>query len=298
MTKASSGLVASPSRPITPGASPWVPPSPGGDPTNSPLNPQGGSHRPSNQSAAVPTAQNVAHNSTNHYSSSSALSAGASGWAGLTSMLRPGRARPQGSGALLDHPDPVLSSIAESDGEAGGLGTSAHANTSTDLDAVNAASSANKLWAVPNLRHRGGGPPSQGSSTDRQTGPTHSTYIAPSPWSAAAEPSQSATGPPYPVPTPGNQSLARNRSLGRNQSPGASVGPFEAAARARALQKFQSRSGSGASSSRSNPSQAAYPVPPPGHVTPDTPQSAFGGSSSNRLMNPVPSPNNEWGPHA
>lgn len=186
-------------------------------------------------------------------------------WQGFTQKLRP-RPRPQrhGSGALLvPKPDPaVLSSIAEGDQHTGDGDTSLPAYQSSDLDASTAAPSASKRWAIsaPSLSPRRSPAASQGSS--------QGSYAAPSPWSTPVKQPQSDAGR-YPVPAPQSTppgTLPRTQSWGR--SPSATVGPFEAAALARAAQrKAQGRSpDDSASSSRTasrSPSQAVYPVPSP-----------------------------------
>ena len=193
---------------------------------------------------------------------------------GFTRLFRP---RPQphrhGSGALLDHPDPiVLSSIAEGDQDTGVVDASLHAYHSTDLDASNAASSANRLWAISSqsLSPRRGA--SAASGSPEQSGPSQGSYVVPSPWSTPAKHPQSSSASPasvqYPVLSPQNIPLG-SVTPPRAQTPSAPVGPFEAAARARAAQARSSSSSpdnviSSSSSFQRSPAQAAYPVPSPG----------------------------------
>ena len=191
-------------------------------------------------------------------STSSAAAPAPGRWQGLTQRLRP-RPRPQrhGSGALLvPKPDPaVLSSIAEGDQDTGVVG----ASNSSDLDASAAASSASKHWAIPGA--------SPGSSS--QAAASEGSYVPPSPWSTPAKQPLSAAPSPggYPVPSP--QSTPQGTPpRSRGQSPSGTVGPFEAAALARAAQrKARGSSPSGSASSSRTPSrsqsQAAYPVPSP-----------------------------------
>ncbi|DBA90394.1 TPA: hypothetical protein ACH3X1_003668 [Trebouxia sp. C0004] len=237
-------------------------------------------------------------------------------WSNFTGMFRPGRNKPQhrlGSGALLDHPDAVLSSIAEADPEAGVVDASLHAYNSTDLDAATAASSANRLWAItsPSLSPR----PSQASDnrTDSQTGTTiPGSYPVPSPWSTPTKPAPSSSSSPspgsYPVLNPQTAPLGRRQS--RRASSAASVGPFEAAARARAASSQAGSSSPGdsvtASPQQANPSPAPYPVPSPSQQLLDS--VAPSGSSSSRASlrasppssmskrpgYPVPSPISDW----
>ena len=187
-------------------------------------------------------------------------------WQGFTQMFRP-RPRPHrhGSGALLVNADPaILSSIAESDPDTG-----LPASHSTDLDASTAASSANKLWAIssPSLSPRRS--PSASKGSGGQPGPSQGSYIAPSPWTTPAKPPQSSSASPglYPVPSPQNTPLG-TPPQSRGQSPPATVGPFEAAARARAAQARAPGSspgdsaGSGRTANRT-PAQPVYPVPSP-----------------------------------
>ena len=185
-------------------------------------------------------------------------------WQGFAQMFTP-RPRRNGSGALLDHPDPaILSSIAESDPETGVVDASLHAYHSTDLDASNAASAASKLWAIsaPSLSPRRGASASPGS--DDQPGHSQGSYVVPSPWSTPSKQPSSAlaTLGAYPVPSPQNTPLG-SPPQSRTQSPSAAIGPFEAAARARAAQARASGSSPGDSIGQNSPAQAAYPVPSP-----------------------------------
>ena len=205
-------------------------------------------------------------------STSSALSAPAAGrWQGLTQMLRP-RPRPHrhGSGPLLANADPaVLSSIPESDSGTGVVDASLPAYQSTDLDAVNAASSASQQWALSatSLSPRRNSAASQGSGS--QPAASQGSYVVPSPWSTPVKPPQSSSASPghYLVPSPQNTPLG-TPPQSRGQSPPAVIGPFEAAARAKAAQaKAASRSpgDSAGNSTIANraPPQAVYPVPSP-----------------------------------
>ena len=244
-------------------------------------------------------------------------------WSNFTGMFRPSRNKPQqhrlGSGVLLDHPDDVLSSIAEADPEAGVVDASLHAYHSTDLDAVSAAVSANQLWAItsPSLSPRRNAAASQASDsrTDSQTGTTsQGNYPVPSPWSTPTKPAPSSSSSPslgsYPVPSPQSAPLGQRRSQGA--SPAACVGPFEAAARARAASSQAARSSPGdsvtASPQQANPSPAPYPVPSPSSsqqqldpVAPSRSSSSRASlraspfsSMSNRPGYPVPSPISDW----
>ena len=248
-----------------------------------------------------------------------AKTAGSQGrWAGFTNMFSPTRAQGHklGSGALLDHADPVLSSIAESDTEAGVVDDSLHAYHSTDLDAATAAASANRLWSItaPSLspRRNASASPGSDSHTDSQTG----SYPVPSPWSSPVKPAQSSPSPSqasYPVPSPQNAPLGQTHS--QRQSPAVSIGPFEAAARARAAQSRAGSSSPGNSTispQQANPSQAGsvqYPVPSPSSsgqqqldTSPQTGSSSsralFRASPSRSMPNrpsyPVPSPGSDW----
>ena len=209
-------------------------------------------------------------------------------WQGFTKVFRP---RPQphrhGSGPLLANTDPaVLSSIAESDADSGVVDASLHAYQSTDLDAATAAASANQLWALssPSLSPRRSASASQGSNG--QPGPSQGSYIAPSPWSTPLKPTQSSSASPspgaYPVPSPQNTPLGTTPQSKVQTSP-AAVGPFEAAARARAAQGQARAPGNspGVSTSSSNAvqsssAQAAYPVPSPSTSAGQQPGSASG----------------------
>jgi len=252
------------------------------------------------------------------------LNSGSQGrWSNFTGLFRPSRNKPQqhrlGSGALLDHPDAVLSSIAEADPEAGMVNASLHAYHSTDLDAATAASSANQLWAItsPSLSPRRNAAASQASDsrTDSQTGTiSQGNYLVPSPWSTPTKPAQSSSSSPspgsYPVPSPQNAPLGQRQS--RRMAPAASVGPFEAAARARAASSHAGSSSPGdsvtVSPQQANPSPAPYPVPSPSSsqqlldpVAPSRSSSSraslraspFSGVS-NRPGYPVPSPISDW----
>jgi hypothetical protein len=249
-----------------------------------------------------------------------AFNSGSQGrWSNFTGMFRPSRNKPQphrlGSGALLDHPDAVLSSIAEADPETGVVDASMHAYHSTDLDAASAASSANRLWALtsPSLSPRRNAAASQASDgrTDSQTGTTsQGNYPVPSPWSTPTKPAPSSSSSPspgsYPVPSPQTAPLGQRQS--RRASPAASVGPFEAAARARAASSQAGSSSPGdsgtASPQQANPSSAQYPVPSPGNsqqlLDPAAPSRSSSSraspfsSMSNRPGYPVPSPISDW----
>ena len=250
-------------------------------------------------------------------------SGGQGRWSNFTGMFRPGRNKPQqhrlGSGALLDHSDAMLSSIAEADPEAGVVDASLHAYKSTDLDAASAASSANRLWAItsPSLSPRRNAAASQASDsrTDTQTGAfSQGNYPVPSPWSTPTKPAPSSSPSPspgsYPVPSPQTAPLGHRQS--RRASPAASVGPFEAAARARAA---PSQAGSSspadsitASPQQANPSPAPYPVPSPSNsqqlLDPAAPSRSASSraslraspvsSVSNRPGYPVPFPVSDW----
>jgi len=319
---------------------------------NSPLASQGFSNQPYKPSATVPShgpgpftgpiiaswdasvpsnnPQVLPGNNTG-LTSSAPISAASTGppstWSGFTNLFRPSRNRPQqhrlGSGALLDHADPVLGSIAESDAEAGIVDASLHTYHSTDLDAVNAASSVNKLWAIssPSLSPRRNASASQASDsrTDSQTGAGQGGYRVPSPWSTPIKPSQSSTSSSspgsYPVPSPQNAPLGQAPS--QSQSSAAYVGPFEAAARARAAQSRagspgDSTGGGSSSAHQADPSPAVYPVPSPSSSeqqqdgAADTAESGPSSSSRassratptrsmpNRPGYPVPSPISDW----
>ncbi|DBA93931.1 TPA: hypothetical protein ACH3X3_013969 [Trebouxia sp. C0006] len=252
-----------------------------------------------------------------------AFNSGSQGrWSNFTGMFRAGR-KPQqhrlGSGALLDHPDAVLSSIAEADPEAGVVDASLHAYHSTDLDAASAAVSANRLWALtsPSLSPRRNAAASQASDsrTDSQTGTTsQGNYPVPSPWSTPTKPAPSSSSSPspgsYPVPSPQTAPLGQRQS--RRASPATSVGPFEAAARARAASSQAGGSSPGdsvtASPQQANPSPAPYPVPSPSNsqqlLDPTAPSRSSSSraslraspfsSVSNRPGYPVPSPISDW----
>lgn len=205
-------------------------------------------------------------------------------WQGFTRRLRP-RPRPQrhGSGALLV-PDPAaLSSIAGGDQGTGGVNASLPAYQSADLAAAAAASSANKRWAIsaPSLSPKRSPAASQGSSS--QAAPSQGSYIPPSPWSTPAKQPQSAAPSPggYPVPSPQSTPLGTPPQP-KGQSPSATVGPFEAAALARAARRrAQGRPGGSASSSRTpsrSPAQPMYPVPSP--AVSDVPQQAGSNDTS------------------
>lgn len=248
-------------------------------------------------------------------------SGGQGRWSNFTGMFRPGRNKPQqhrlGSGALLDHSDAMLSSIAEADPEAGVVDASLHAYKSTDLDAASAASSANRLWAItsPSLSPRRNAAASQASDsrTDSQTGAfSQGNYPVPSSWSTPTKPAPSSSPLPgsYPVPSPQTAPLGHRQS--RRASPAASVGPFEAAARARAA---SSQAGSSspadsitASPQQANPSPAPYPVPSSSNsqqlLDPAAPSRSSSSRASlraspvssvpNRPGYPVPSPVSDW----
>ena len=265
--------------------------------------------------ASVPTssAQNLAASSSSRLPSSAPISgatnngASSSRWSGFTRLFR-ARQPHMGSGALLDHADPVLSSVAEIDPETGVVDASLHAYHSTDLDASNAASSANRLWAItaPSLSPRRAASQASDRRTDSfsQAGPSQGSYPVPSPWSTPTKPPQSSASSPstgsYPVPSPQSKPLGQPQS--QTQSPAVSVGPFQAAALARAA---QARDGSSpgdsfgsASSSQANPilSPANSGGDGRSHVTP-------GGSASRALSAqstpsrpgyPVLSPATDW----
>lgn len=89
---------------------------------------------------------------------------------------------------------------------------------------------------------------------DPGTGPSQGSYVVPSPWSTPVKPSQSSSASLPSHNTPGG-----GPPPSRGQSPPAAVGPFEAAARARAA---ANRAGSSASGN-SSPAQAVWPVPSP-----------------------------------
>ena len=192
-------------------------------------------------------------------------------WQGFTQMLRP---RPQphrhGSGPLLANTDPAaLSSIPESDPGTGVVDASLAAYQSTDLDAVNAVSTANQRWALsaPSLSPRRNSAASQGSSSP--PGASQGSYVVPSPWSTPVKLPQSSSASPghYPVPSPQMTPLG-TPPQSRVQSPSAAVGPFEAAARARAAQGRAASSSPGNSANsntagKRSPPQAVYPVPSP-----------------------------------
>ena len=241
---------------------------------NSPTALQGVSNQPYNQShgqgpiiASWSSSNGAAQHGSNSgsiSSTSSALSPPAPGrWQGFTQMLRP-RPRPHrhGSGPLLANTDPaVLSSIPESDPSTGVVDASLPAYQSTDLDAVNAASSANQHWALSatSLSPRRNSAASQGSGS--QSAASQGSYVVPSPWSTPVKPPQSSSASPghYLVPSPQNTPLGTPpQSTG--QSPPAIVGPFEAAARAKAA---QARAASSSSNANRSPPQAVYPVPSP-----------------------------------
>lgn len=276
---------------------------------NSPLAPQGvSSHQPYSQSNGhgpitaswnnnpSGTAQHVS-NAGSMPSTSSAQSAAApppGRWQGFTQMLSP-RPRPHrySSGPLLANVDPAtLSSIPEADPGTGAVDASLPAYQSTDLDAVSAASAANQLWATsgpsPSPRHSPAA--SQGSSS--QPGPSQGSYVVPSPWSTPAKPSQSSSASPgrYPVPSPQNNTPGGTPPQSRGQSPPAAVGPFEAAARARAA---ANRAGSNAPGN-SSPGQAVWPVPSPAtsrvqqqaHSVGTSPAGSRTGASSPSLRSP------------
>ncbi|DBA66119.1 TPA: hypothetical protein ACH3X2_14347 [Trebouxia sp. C0005] len=251
------------------------------------------------------------------------FSSGSQGrWANFTGMFRPSRNKPQqhrlGSGALLNHPDAGLSSIAEADPEAGVVDASLHAYHSTDLDAASAASSANRLWAttLPSLSPRRNAAASQASQgrTDSQPGISQGNYPVPSPLSTPTKPAPSSSSSPspgsYPVPSPQTAPLGQRQS--RRASPAASVGPFEAAARARAASSQAGSSSPGdsftASPQQANRSPAPYPVPSLSNsqqvLDPAAPSRSSSSraslraspvsSMSNRPGYPVPSPISDW----
>ena len=252
-----------------------------------------------------------------------AFNSGSQGrWSNFTGMFRAGR-KPQqhrlGSGALLDHPDAVLSSIAEADPEAGVVDASLHAYHSTDLDAASAAVSANRLWALtsPSLSPRRNAAASQASDsrTDSQTGTTsQGNYPVPSPWSTPTKPAPSSSSSPSPgsYPVPSSQTAPLGQRQSRRASPATSVGPFEAAARARAASSQAGGSSPGdsvtASPQQANPSPAPYPVPSPSNsqqlLDPTAPSRSSSSraslraspfsSVSNRPGYPVPSPISDW----
>ena len=135
-------------------------------PNSSPLAAQGISNQPYQQSAIVPD-PNQGSNAIPYASSwdasapnghaPQAVSGQGSAPVAPTGNASPSRfsrisrlfgAKGRQQRALLDHPDPVLSSIAEADPETGVVDASLHGYHSTDLDAANAAASANKLWAI------------------------------------------------------------------------------------------------------------------------------------------------------
>ena len=246
---------------------------------NSPTALQGASNQPFNQSSAQGpitaswsnsdgTAQHGS-NAGSMPSTSSAPSAPAPApgrWQGFTQMLRP-RPRPHrhGSGPLLANTDPaVLSSIPESDP---GMGV-VDASQSTDTDDANAASAASRRWALSatSLSPRRNSAASQG--TGSQPAASQGSYIVPSPWSTPVKPPQSSSASPerYLVPSPQNTPLG-TPPQSSGESPQAVVGPFEAAARAKAAQGRAARSSPGDSASSSNanrsPPQAVYPIPSP-----------------------------------
>ena len=251
---------------------------------NSPMAPQGSSNQPYNQSngqGPIIASWNNSGGAAQHGSNagsmpstSSAPSAAAptpGRWQGFTQMLRP-RPRPHrhGSGPLLANTDPAaLSSIPESDPGTGVVDASLAAYQSTDLDAVNAVSTANQRWAIsaPSLSPRRTSAASQGSSSP--PGASQGSYVVPSPWSTPAKPPQSSSASPghCPVPSPQNTPLG-TPPQSRVQSPPAVVGPFEAAARARAAQGRAASRSPGDSASRNAtgnrlPPQAVYPVHSP-----------------------------------
>lgn len=221
-------------------------------------------------------------------------------WQGFTQMLRP-KPRPHrySSGPLLANIDPaVLSSIPEADPGTGPVDASLHAYQSTDLDVVNAASAANQLWATsgPSPSHSAA---SQGSSS--QPGPSQGSYIVPSPWSTPMKQSQSSSASPgrYPVPSPQNNTPGGTPPQSRGQLPPAAVGPFEAAARARAA---ANRAG-GSASGNSSPQQAVWPVPSPAtssqaHSLGASPSMSGASSQRHRLPNQAgrssSSPSRDW----
>ena len=251
---------------------------------NSPTASQGVSNQPYNQSngqGPITASWNSSNSTAQHGpdpgsmpSTSSAPSAPAPApgrWQGFTQMLRP-RPRPHrhGSGPLLANADSAaLSSIPESNPATGVVDASLHAYQSTDLDAVNAATSANQRWALtaPSLSPRRNSAASQGSGS--QPAASQGSYVVPSPWSTPVKPPQFSSASPgsYLVPSPQNTPLG-TLPQSRGQTPPAVLGPFEAAARARAAQGRAARSSPGDSTSSSmdanrSPSQAVYPVPLP-----------------------------------
>ena len=318
---------STPSKGCLPFNSPFSRPSKGA--SNTPLASQSFSNQPYKASATVPShgsgpvtgpiiaswdpsvptssAQNLAASSSSRLPSSAPISgatnngASSSRWLGFTRLFRARQPR-MGSGALLDHADPVLSSVAEIDPETGVVDASLHAYHSTDLDASNAASSANRLWAItaPSLSPRRAASQASDRRTDSfsQAGPSQGSYPVPSPWSTPTKPPHSSAS--YPVPSPQSKPLGQPQS--QMQSPAVSVGPFQAAAQARAA---QARGGSSpgdstgsATSSQANPilSPASSGGDGGSHVTP--------GSSASRALSaesmpsrpgyPVHSPAIDW----